>query len=208
MGQVMHITCLFLSPRMNKVPVDEILVEGIRTHDPVVLESIYTTHFPIIEGFVMHNQGSREEAKDVFQEAMVIVYNKIRSENLELTCKFGTYLYAVCKKIWIQERKKTRLHEEKLRSRPMMVNDPGKETDPLLDEQLTRLFDTHFNALSQDCQKILSMYFNDHSVEEIRSAMKYKDLHHAADRKYRCKKSLIKRIMNDPLFKRLKDEIR
>jgi hypothetical protein len=52
------------------------------------------------------------------------------------------------------------------------------------------------------------MYFNNFSVEDIRAAMNYKDLHHTADRKYRCKKSLIKRIVNDPLFKRLKDELR
>jgi hypothetical protein len=52
------------------------------------------------------------------------------------------------------------------------------------------------------------MFFNDCSVEEIRSALNYKNLHHAADRKYRCKKSLIKRILNDPLFKRLKNEQR
>jgi hypothetical protein len=52
------------------------------------------------------------------------------------------------------------------------------------------------------------MFFNNHSVDEIRKAMNYKDLHHAADRKYRCKKSLIRRITNDPLFKRLIDEAR
>ena len=52
------------------------------------------------------------------------------------------------------------------------------------------------------------MYFNNFSVEDIRTAMNYKDLHHTADRKYRCKKSLVKRMVNDPLFKRLKNELR
>ena len=90
----------------------------------------------------------------------------------------------------------------------MMVHDPGPTADPILQGHLTELFNKHFSQLSPDCQKILSLAFNDRSVEEIRAAMNYKDLHHAADRKYRCKKSLIKRIVNDPLFKRLKDETR
>jgi hypothetical protein len=90
----------------------------------------------------------------------------------------------------------------------MMVHDPGPEPDPALQNHLADLFNKHFNQLSEDCRKILTMAFNDRSVEEIRSTMNYKDLHHAADRKYRCKKSLIKRIVNDPLFKRLKNEIR
>ena len=182
------------------------LIRGIRIHDSATLEFVYDTYFPMIEGFVIHNSGSRDEAQDVFQEAMIIAYKKIRDEKLELRCKFGTYLYAICKKVWIQERKKYLLHAEKLRQQPLMVNDPGPEEDPLLQIHLKELFDKHFRELSEDCQKILSMYFCNHTVDEIREEMNYKDLHHAADRKYRCKKSLIKRMMNDPLFKTLKDE--
>lgn len=191
-----------------KIPDEKSLITGIRNHDTVVLEHVYLTYFPMIEGFVIHHHGSSEQAKDVFQEAMIIVYNRIRSGELELSCKFGTYLYAICKKIWIQERKKFLLHNDKLRQQPMAVHDPGPDQDPVLENHLVQIFNKHFGELSADCQKILTMFFNDRTIEEIRSAMNYKNLHHAADRKYRCKKSLIKRILNDPLFKRLKDEQR
>ena len=193
---------------MTKTRSENELISGIRNHDSAVLEYVYQTFLPMIEGFVIHHHGNREQAKDVFQEAMIIVYKKIREGDLELTCKFGTYLYAICKNVWIQERKKYQLHAEKLRNQPLVVNDPGPDEDPLLQNHLTELFNKHFNELSKDCQKILTMFFNNHTVEEIRDDMNYKDLHHAADRKYRCKKSLIKRIMNDPLFKRLKNESR
>lgn len=192
---------------MGKYTEEEI-VQGIRHHDSAVLEFVYLTYFPVIESLVVHNHGNRDQAKDLFQEAMIIAYRKISSGNFQLTCKFGTYLYAICKNVWIQERKKYRLHTEKLKNQPLMVNDPGAEEDPLMQKHLTELFDRHFNALSEDCQKILTMFFNNFSVEEIMNSMNYKDLHHAADRKYRCKKSLIRRIMSDPLFKRLKDETR
>ncbi len=184
------------------------LITGIRNHDTDILEYVYHTYFPIIEGYVIHHQGSRDQAKDVFQEAMIIVYNKIKSSDLKLSCKFGTYLYAICKNIWMQEKKKYQLHAEKLRQQPLVVNDPGPADDPLLQNHLNELFNKHFNELSEDCQMILTMYFNNFTIEDIRVSMEYKDLHHAADRKYRCKKSLIKRIVNDPLFKRLKNEIR
>ncbi|MCP4312554.1 MAG: sigma-70 family RNA polymerase sigma factor [Bacteroidetes bacterium] len=184
------------------------LINGIRNHDSAILEYVYDAYFPMIEGFVIHNSGSRDEAQDVFQEAMLIAYKKIREGELELTCRFGTYLYAICKKVWIQDRRKYLLHAEKLRQQPLMVNDPGLEEDPLLQQHLKEIFDKHFRELSKDCQKILSMFFTNHTVDEIRDEMNYKDLHHAADRKYRCKKSLIKRMMSDPLFKTLKDEVR
>ena len=191
-----------------KLPSNSDLIKGIRNHDSSILEHVYNTHYPIIEGYITHNQGSREQARDIFQDAMIIVYKRIKSNELELTCKFGTYLYAICKNIWMQERKKYLQRTQKLRQQPLEVNDPGPADDPLLQNHLTDLFNKHFDALSKDCQKILSMYFNNFSVEDIRAAMNYKDLHHTADRKYRCKKSLINRIVNDPLFKRLKDELR
>jgi len=191
-----------------KPPSDTELIKGIKIHDSAILIHVYDTYYPIIEGYITHNQGTVDQARDIFQDAMIIVYNRIRSDELELSCKFGTYLYAICKNLWTQERKKYLHRAEKLRQKPFLVNDPGPDDDPLLQNHLTNLFNKHFEQLSKDCQKILSMYFNNFSVEDIRAEMNYKDLHHTADRKYRCKKSLINRIVNDPLFKRLKNELR
>jgi len=191
-----------------RLPSNSDLIRGIRNHDSSILRHVYEYHYPVIEGYITHNQGSREQARDIFQDAMIIIYKRIRANELELSCKFGTYLYAICKNIWMQERKKVMQRAEKLRHRPLEVHDPGPAVDPLLQDHLTDLFNKHFDSLSKDCQKILSMYFNNFSVEDIRAAMNYKDLHHTADRKYRCKKSLINRIVNDPLFKRLKNELR
>jgi len=191
-----------------KLPNDNALIKGIRDHESPVLQYVYDTYYPIIEGYIIHNQGSREQARDIFQEAMIVVYNRIKTDQLQLTCKFGTYLYAICKNMWVQERKKYLLRVQKLKQQALVVHDPGPADDPLLQNHLSHLFNKHFGDLSEDCQKILSMYFNNFSVEDIRSAMNYKDLHHTADRKYRCKKSLVKRIVNDPLFKRLKNELR
>lgn len=188
-------------------PSNNDLIKGIRNHETTILHHVYEYYYPVIEGYITHNQGSREQARDIFQDAMIIIYKRIRANELELSCKFGTYLYAICKNIWMQERKKFLQRADKLRHQPLEVHDPGPADDPLLQNHLSGLFNKHFDALSKDCQKILSMYFNNFSVEDIRAAMNYKDLHHTADRKYRCKKSLIKRIVNDPLFKRLKDEL-
>jgi RNA polymerase sigma factor (sigma-70 family) len=193
---------------MRRPPNEEAIIKGIRNHNSSILQYVYDTQYPIIEGYIIHNQGSRDQAKDVFQEAMIVVYRRIKSGELELSCRFGTYLYAICKNIWIQERKKYLSRAEKLRQHSLMVNDPGPADDPLIQNHLRTLFDKHFSDLSEDCQKILSMFFNNFTVEDIRTAMNYKDVHHAADRKYRCKKSLIKRIVNDPLFKKLKNEQR
>ena len=104
-----------------KLPTDNALIKGIKMHESPILQYVYDTYYPIIEGYIIHNQGSREQARDIFQDAMMVVYKKIRADQLELTCKFGTYLYAICKNMWIQERKKYLLRTEKLKQKPLMV---------------------------------------------------------------------------------------
>ncbi len=59
------------------------MISGIRNHNSAILEHVYDTYFPIIEGYIIHNQGNREQAKDVFQDAMIMVYNRIKSDELE-----------------------------------------------------------------------------------------------------------------------------
>ena len=74
------------------------------------------------------------------------------------------------------------------------------------DEQL-RIYETHFRELSKECQKVLNMYFQKASMEEICVVMGYKNVQIAKDKKYRCKKTLMSRIYNNPSFKKLQNEI-
>jgi RNA polymerase sigma factor (sigma-70 family) len=184
------------------------ILEGVIKHNSPVLTFIYTTYYPAIESFVIHHSGSVEHAEDVFQEGLLITYRKLKYENLYLRCKFSTYLYSVCKKIWIQERKKKFIQQEKLKEAPLTVEDSGAAENTIDHQILKELIQKHLSSMSPDCQKILKLTLNDCTVEEIRKELNYKSLHHTIDRKYRCKKGLIKKIVSDPLFKRLRDEIR
>lgn len=192
---------------MKTFSEDQILV-GIVKHNSAVFNFIYATYYPIIESFVIHHSGSVQQAEDVFQEGLLVCYRKLKDENLDLRCKLSTYLYSVCKNIWMQERKKWILQQEKLIEQPLIVEDSGPLLNPIDQQILEDLIQKHLATLSPDCQKILKLSINDCTVEEIRKELNYKSLHHTIDRKYRCKKGLIKKIISDPLFKRLRDEIR
>ncbi|MCF8224866.1 MAG: sigma-70 family RNA polymerase sigma factor [Bacteroidales bacterium] len=179
------------------------ITEGIAAHDSKILLQVYKENFPYVRAYVENHGGNEQQAKDIFQEAMIIVYQKIKADKFQLYCKFSTYLYAVCKRLWIQDRKKWILRMNKLKEMPA-VSEPEKQygnDDPDLARQL---FDKYFTRLSPDCQKLLRLYFNGLSMEEITTVMNMSNVHHTSDKKYRCKKKLIDRIKNDPLFAKLK----
>ncbi|MDF1570023.1 MAG: sigma-70 family RNA polymerase sigma factor [Bacteroidales bacterium] len=182
---------------------DHKIIQGIAAHDNSTLKEVYQEMLPYVEAYVIHHGGTTDQARDLFQEAMIIIYRKIEAGNLELHCKFSTYLYAVCKRLWIQDRKKHFLRANKLKE-ISAVSEPETPYGREDMDEARELFEKHFNALGPDCQLILSMHFNGLTIEEIRKAMGISTVHHASDKKYRCKKKLIDAIKADPLFRKFK----
>lgn len=189
---------------MNQIP-DKNIIQGILEHDRSIIHNTYNECFPLVERMVLNSGGDLAQAKDIFQDGWLIIYRKIKRGELKLTCRFSTFLYAVCKKLWISEKKK--------RINRMKVTDDTpdfvEENDPILtdeEDKSKQLFYRHFTQLSSDCQKILILHFNKTPIEEIQKIMNYQNSHYTMDRKYRCKKSLMLRITNDPNFKSVQNE--
>ena len=182
---------------------DKEIIEGIAEDKSKVLLYVYREYIPYIKNYVIQHSGTIDQAQDLFQEGMIVIYKKINAGELELYCKFSTYLYAVCKRIWIQDRRKALLRINKLKDADLAAEPSTPYGHEDIDEA-KELFDKHFKQLSPDCQKILRLHFNDCTIEEIRNAMNYNTAHHVMDRKYRCKKNLIDRIKNDPTFRKFK----
>ncbi|MCK4922053.1 MAG: hypothetical protein KAS71_13470 [Bacteroidales bacterium] len=186
-----------------KIYKDKEILDGIRQHDHKVLNYIYENVFPIIENMIINSGGGINQAKDVFQDAMIVVYRKIGAEGLILNCKFTTYMYSVCRNLWFQELK----YGDRILGNSVRDLEEVQEADydSEYKNAMYEIFDEHLQALSKDCQKILNLHFTNFSIEDIKEVMEYKNSHYTIDRKYRCKQSLIKRIMNDPRFKEIKN---
>lgn len=182
---------------------DKEIIEGIASNKNSTLHFIYEEIYPSVEGYILQNGGTADQAKDVFQESLIIILNKIQSESLELYCKFSTYLYAVSKRVWIQDRRKEFFRSNKLREAISVAESENTYGNEYI-EEARELFLKHFVRLPEDCQKLLTLYFNNVPIEEIRREMKFKTDHHASDKKYRCKKNLIERIRRDPNFRKFK----
>lgn len=184
---------------------DKEIVKGIASHDNRTLTYIYDELYPYVEAYVVHHGGMEDNARDIFQDAMIVVYKKIVAGQLTLHCKFSTYLYAVCKNLWIQNRKKHYLRINKLNEMSVVAEPVSDYGINDVDEK-KELFEKHFRKLGPDCQKILRLYFNGATLEEICKEMGFSTVHHVSDKKYRCKKNLIERIKGDPNFRKRKNE--
>lgn len=183
----------------------EALLEGLRTSNNEVLSFIYRKYFPEIRFFVIKNSGSDEDAQDVFQESIIIIYKKLRDDVLDLTCSFKTYLYSVCRIVWLKQLEKRKNKSDNFSDNQVFV-DLQDGVDEMAEEQERfKLYQKHFQTLHIDCQTILKLFLEKVPLREIASRMNIKSEKYLKKRKYQCKEILVKRIQNDPNFKRLKD---
>ena len=184
---------------------DDEILEGVATGHQKILNYIYTKFFSMVERMVINKGGTTDAAWDIFQEAMEILLRKIKDGNLKLTCSFSTYLYAICKNLWYHSLRKHRETGMEKLPEQFLVSEP--EHDETNKQNQQALLKRHLGQLSKDCQKLLSLHFQKISLNDIMEIMGYSSEHYTADRKYKCKKSLISRIQSDPDFKRISDEL-
>lgn len=186
---------------MKKYSNDE-LIRGIQEHDEAVLRHVYQENYKKIQQLVYKNNGNTDDAADVFQEALIIVYNKARDHKLILTATFETYFYAVAKLVWKAEYRKKKgivltddFYDGTITEEEVQHN--------IMQDEKFKLVWSHFEKLTSDCQKVIRLFLDGCSITEVTEKMDYSSEQHTKNRKYRCKEALIKNIIKDPKYREL-----
>jgi RNA polymerase sigma factor (sigma-70 family) len=176
----------------SSVPTDREVVLGILNNSEEALNRLYVGYFPMILQFILNNSGNEDDAKDVYQEAIIVLYNKIKSGDFELSSKLKTYIYSVCRRIWLkklsQESKRTNLSD--------FEDVEAVETDLELFEEKDKQFEKMQSALvhlGEPCKTIIQdFYINDLSMQDISDKFGYTNTDNAKTQKYKCLQRLKK----------------
>jgi RNA polymerase sigma factor (sigma-70 family) len=75
-------------------------------NEVVIVREIYTKYAGKIRHYIIANSGNEDDAADIFQEALIDIYNQAKNKQLQLTCPFEPYLLLVCKRKWLNLLKK------------------------------------------------------------------------------------------------------
>jgi RNA polymerase sigma factor (sigma-70 family) len=152
-------------------------------------------HYPPVEKMIYRSGGSRHDAKDIYQEALIILYNKAKDENFRLTAKLSTYLFSVCRFLWMDETKKRgKMPTDKISEK----NDPALEEDITKEvekERKLQLAEKAIASLGEKCREILRLcYFDKKSMGEIAKLLGYSSENTARNQKYKCLESAKKKL--------------
>lgn len=185
---------------MQEIATDNIL-QGLRDRDTNVLDHIYENYFQQIKVFITKNSGNEEDAKDIYQDALLVIYQKVIKNTLALSCSFKTYLYSVCRLLWLKHLKESKKQKSFTEDTEAWIELDSSIVEIIDVNERYVLYQDHFNKLSYSCQKVLELFLAGIPLKEIANILGFKSELYAKKRKHLCKEKLISSIKSDPDFK-------
>ena len=176
-------------------------IRGIANNDFSVLQKIYKESLPEVIKYVKRNSGTLDDAKDVFQEGILVIFKKVNNDTLKLTTSFHIFLFSVCKRIWLKKLKKSGRKEVSFDELEEYSYEENFE-EGFIKTRKWALFNQKFQLLSEECRQVLKMQFNGHSSKEIATTLGYTE-EYAKRKKYKCRMSLAELIKKAPEYKNL-----
>lgn len=187
---------------------DEEIIAGLRKRDNRVLQYIYKNAFTPVRQLIISNAGSENDAEDIFQEALIIIFKKIKEEqDFELTAAFTTYIYSISRLLWLKHLRNIKKIEIDPLNRDHEERIEFEEPSPVQDKDLRQaIFQRAMLKIPEDCQRILRLSGQDITSKEIARQLGFRSENYVRKRRHFCKEFLINKIKEDPDYRAMMEE--
>lgn len=150
------------------------------------LSTLYKIHYPAIKKFITKNQGTANDAKDIFQDAIIIFYKQTGKEEFQLRSSIQTYLYSVSRNLWLTHLNK-RKREVQLQENGEVVSLDGTQMELLYKKEEASILRELISKLGEKCRALLLSYFFERmKMAQIASNLGYSNEQVAKNKKYKC----------------------
>jgi len=175
------------------IPTDSEVILGILNNSESVLKRLYVAYFPMVLQLVINNNGDGDDAKDIYQEAIIILYNKVKTGDFELSSKLKTYIYSVCRRLWLKRLSQIHRYGGDIKDFEEYLSvDDETEKNNERDIQFNKMGDA-LKLLGEPCKTIIEdFYINNRSMQEICESFGYANADNAKTQKYKCLQRLKK----------------
>lgn len=191
-----------MSKQTVQLHTDQCFIEGIANNDSRVLKKIYQRYSHTIYSFIRDNNGNREDARDVFQDSLIIIYKMTQKREVLLTSTFLTFLHGISQRIWWQKLRKSKPSIEMLSLPPNIQQESSVEQRYIAQEQYN-LYKEKLQTLPSRQRQVLELYLEGKKMREIASIAGLKNEDYAKKYKYKCKKLLLQEMAKDGRYREL-----
>lgn len=208
---VFNFFCILTGTMKNKNTInihpDQKYINALLTNDAPVLKELYQNLSGKIKWMILQNNGTATDAADIFQEALLAIYDKAKNQNFKLTCPLEAIIYLICKNKWINELNKRKVHKATFNDIEA-YNNIGEDSFKISEECLIyqarkNLLQEKLSELGENCRNLLQLNWDGKTMEEVATILKV-SYGYARKKKSICMLKLITLIKESAQFKFLK----
>ncbi len=187
---------------VQKNYADTELLTAIRSGQDVnpVLKFLYRQYFEWLSVYIEQNNGSRQDAEDVFQEVLVSFLELVRLNKFRGDSSVKTFLFSLNRNSWLNELK--RRGREQVRELKFEKGKDDKEPDTtqvIIGRESRKLVMEIIERLGEGCKKVLlAFYYQNLSMKEICEQTEYDSEQVVRNKKYKCLKQLEQMLVENP----------
>lgn len=172
---------------MNTDSPENELLKGLAKNDKGAVETIYKENYNMVQSLIINNNGTADDARDIFQETMIVLYEKVKTGNFALNCQIKTYLYSVARRLWLKRLQQLQKYAGEVET---VAETVPVEEEIESQEQRNTAFQTMEKAmmsLGEPCRSLLEAYYlQKRKMTEIAGSFGYTNADNAKNQKYKC----------------------
>ncbi|GAB5523918.1 MAG: hypothetical protein Roseis2KO_17900 [Roseivirga sp.] len=184
---------------LSKKTSDNEIIRAVAERDQAAVNSsmkyLYKEHFHAIKSFILKNSGNLDEANDLFQDALVIFYVKVRKGEYRNTSSLKTYLFGIARNLWLKELRRRRIAQKHL-----SVEDDIDFQEELIIQESQVTIRKVMELINEECKRLLmDFYFEGQSMAQLTNRYGLGSEAAAKNKKYRCLQKLISLVKRQKL---------
>lgn len=177
----------------SSAPTDSEIVFGILNNSENAIKRLYVAYFPMVMQLIVNNNGTPDDAKDIYQEAIIVLYNKVKKGDFELNSKLKTFIYSVCRRLWLKRLSQMNRYGGDIHDfQEYLSVEDDVEQQGERDIQFTKM-QSALQLLGEPCKTIIEdFYIHNRSMQDICESFGYTNADNAKTQKYKCLQRLKK----------------
>jgi RNA polymerase sigma factor (sigma-70 family) len=181
---------------------DTSLLEALKNDSTIddAIRHLYRTQFHLTMAYIKKNNGSDEDAEDIFQEVVLTFIDLVKKDKFRGESTVSTFLYALTRNTWLNELKKrgrTKIRDEKFEKAKDTIG--PDVSNYLVNREMKAQLMNVVESLGETCKKILvAVYFDNLAMKEILNLLNYENEQVVRNKKYKCLKQMEQLIAGKP----------
>lgn len=172
---------------------DDLLIQALSNGDNDALEYVYKTYWPMVLHFVQVNSGVKDDARELYQESIIALYEKSKDKQFKLTCSLKTYIYSICRNKWMNQLRNKRVVDDIEEYTDTLSDDTDDQPELIIsDVEMAEAI----SGMGDPCKSLLlGFYYEKISLDLLALKLKYASANVAKQQKFRCIERLKKRFL-------------